>query len=196
MYQLQDYDRIFVFTGPYGAGRKTIADMVGETLGLQRVIPYTTRPRRSAEVDGQDYHFISESEFCRMHENNEFIETLNLDGVQHGIRERDIEQYLQQNGSIYLILNHRGAELLKNVYGSNLIRICIHTDEDTIRTRQRKRGYAEDVIARHLLDYPKAMAYRENCEHSFANTVPSHTAFAVAETLEQYLNRNLVPDIQ
>lgn len=195
MYQLQNHDRIFVFTGPYGAGRKTIADMVGETLGLQRVIPYTTRPRRSAEVDGQDYHFISPNEFLHMQETNEFIETLNLDGVQHGIHERDIEHYLQY-GSIYLILNHRGAELLKNVYGSKLIRICIHTDEDTIRARQRKRGYAEDVIARHLLDYPGAMAYREKCEHCFANKVPAHTAFAVAETLEQYLNRNLVSDIQ
>jgi guanylate kinase len=196
MYKLQTHEKIFVFTGPYGAGRKTVADMVGETLGMQRVIPYTTRPRRSVEVDGQDYHFVSKKTFMEMEANNEFIETLELDGIYHGIRESDIEHYVQTSGVIYLILNHYGAECLKRAYGDKVIRICIHADPDTIRQNQQERGYSEEVIQRHLQYYEEEMAYKECCEHAFANNDMAHTVFAVSEAIEPYLNRNLVPDYQ
>ncbi|MBN6189307.1 guanylate kinase [Aneurinibacillus sp. BA2021] len=196
MYEWQAYEKIFVFTGPYGAGRKTVADMVGETLGMQRVIPYTTRARRSVEVDGQDYHFVSEEQFAVLRANNEFIETLELDNIRYGIRGDDIEQYLQSKSFIYLILNHYGAEIVKRHYGDKVIRICIHTDPESIIKKQRARGYADEVIDRHLRYYSEEIAYKEKCEHAFATNDLAHTVFAVSETIEPYLGRNLLPDYQ
>ncbi|MED0672874.1 guanylate kinase [Aneurinibacillus aneurinilyticus] len=196
MYELQAHERIFVFTGPYGAGRKTVADMVGETLGMQRVIPYTTRPRRSVEVDGQDYHFVSPEQFAQMKANDVFIETIELDHIMYGIKESDIEHDLQKSGVIYLILNHYGTDALKRLYGDKVIRICIHTDPDTIMKKQRTRGYSDEVIRRHLKYYEEENAYKSQCEHCFANNELAHTVFAVSETIEPYLGRNLMPDYQ
>ncbi|WP_047152848.1 guanylate kinase [Aneurinibacillus tyrosinisolvens] len=194
MYTLDEKDKIIVFTGPYGAGRKTVADMVGETLGMQRVIPYTTRNRRSVEVDGQDYHFVTEEEFTRMKRNQEFIETLELDTILYGIKESEIEDYLRENGKIYLILNHYGAEIVKKAYGEHVVRICIHADRDTILNNQRRRGYSDEVIQCHLHYYEEEMAYKDCCEHAFANNDLAHTVFNVSEVVDTYLNRNLIPD--
>jgi guanylate kinase len=196
MHELQAHDKIFVFTGPYGAGRKTVADMVGQTLEMQRVIPYTTRPRRSVEVDGQDYHFVSEETFQEMKENGEFIEDITLDDINYGIRESDITHYLKKTGVIYLILNHYGADILKRAYGDKVIRIFIHTDPETIMKNQQERGYSDEVVRRHLKYYDEEMAYKDPCEHSFANNDLAHTVFAVTEAIEPYLNRNLMPDYQ
>ena len=70
MYTLKEKEMIFVFTGPHGAGRKTVAEMSGSTLGLKQVISYTTRPQRPTEFDGQDYHFITSKQFADAQERN------------------------------------------------------------------------------------------------------------------------------
>ena len=41
---------------------------------LNRIVSYTTRPPRANEVDGVDYHFITEEEFKKSIEDNEFLE--------------------------------------------------------------------------------------------------------------------------
>lgn len=43
-------------------------------LGYERVLTYTTRPKRDGEFDGVDYHFVTETEFKDMIKNKEFLE--------------------------------------------------------------------------------------------------------------------------
>ncbi|WCK56556.1 guanylate kinase [Aneurinibacillus sp. Ricciae_BoGa-3] len=192
MSNVTDTPRIFVFSGPYGAGRKTIADMVAATVGMERIIPYTTRIRRSAEVDGQDYHFISREQFAEAKKKNEFVEILELDGILHGIKEQEVDDKLQKYGLVYMILNRYGADLMKEKYGDSLVRLFIHADVDTITKRQRQRGYSDDVIARQLIHYDHVMEYMHKCEHAFANGDIAHTAFAVSQVIESYLKRKFI----
>ena len=137
MYELKEKERIFVFTGPDGSGRKTVADMVGNTLGLRKVVSYTTRPRRSSEVDGQDYHFITVEEFKRAEANNEFIEVDEVNGHYYGIKGHDIEKMFKHNDFIYVVLNAQGARILKKLFGEKVIRIFIYVDRDVIIERQK-----------------------------------------------------------
>lgn len=51
-----------VIVGPMCSGKTTLAKWL-EKHGFERVVTYTTRPMREGEVDGVDYHFISEEEF-------------------------------------------------------------------------------------------------------------------------------------
>jgi guanylate kinase len=190
--KVTDTPRIFVFSGPYGAGRKTIADMVAATVGMERIIPYTTRIRRSAEVDGQDYHFITREQFTVAKKKNEFVEILELDGILHGIKEQEIDEKLEKHGLVYMILNRYGADLMKEKYGDSLVRLFIHADMDTITKRQKERGYSDEVISRQLIYYDHVMDYLQKCEHAFANGDIAHTAFAVSEVIESYLKRNFI----
>src|SRR5690606_13997567 len=134
---METKEMIFVFTGPDGSGRKTIADMVGSTLGLEKVLSYTTRKPRAGEVSGQDYFFISEVEFDATQARGEFVESVEIGGVKYGIKEAEIDKLFQQKKFVYLILNAKGAKILKDKYGDLVTRIFIYIDKNLVIERQR-----------------------------------------------------------
>ncbi|WP_274365508.1 guanylate kinase [Paenibacillus thermotolerans] len=184
--------KIFVYTGPDGSGRKTVADAVGLTLGLRKVISYTTRAKRPVEEDGQDYHFLSKGEFEEAVSRGEFVEYLTIDGNEYGIKQKDIEE-LFEKGSVYLILNRHGADILRNTYGDSVVRIFIYADRNTVAQRQREYGLDKAEIDRHLSRFEEDMAYGASCEHSVENIGDlGHTVFHVTNLLEDYLQRDLV----
>ena len=116
MYTLKEFEKIFVFTGPHGAGRKTVAEMLGSTLNMKQVLSHTSRPQKPTEVHGQDYFFITSPQFDELESANEFIEINQIRQYRYGIKSVDIEKMFQSIGSIYLILNRYGAETLKTLY--------------------------------------------------------------------------------
>lgn len=184
--------KIFVFTGPHGAGRRTVAEMSGSTLGMKHILTYTTRPRRSSEVNGGQYHFITEEEFARARENNEFIEVSLIDGYHYGVKRQDVDSRIAKQKSAYLILDHHGADTLKKELGDQLVRVFIYCAPDLLVERARAEGYSEADIARYMSHYDEEMAYRSECEHAFENIDLAHTVFDLTKTLDQYLNRNLL----
>lgn len=192
MNQLSEKEMIFVFTGPDGSGRKTVADMVGNTMGISKVLSYTTRKPRASEVDGQDYFFISNDEFELAELNGEFIENVEIHGVKYGLKEKDILDVFKDKDFIYLILNPYGAKILKKLYGDKITRIFIYVDRDIIIERQKELGVDEQTLERHFVYYDEEMEYKEECKHSFENTDLAHTVFAVSNVLEEYMNRNLL----
>jgi guanylate kinase len=189
---METKEMIFVFTGPDGSGRKTIADMVGSTLGLKKVLSYTTRAPRKGEESGDDYYFISEEEFDAAHARGEFVESVELDGVKYGIKEKDIDDMFKEKRFIYLILNAKGAKILKDKYGDLVTRIFIYIDKQLVLERQKKAGASEELIRRHLAFYDEDMAYKDECKYSFENLDLSHTVFAVSNIIDAYMNRGLV----
>lgn len=183
---------IFVFTGPDGSGRKTIADMAGTTLGLRKVLSYTTRKRRAVEHEGQDYYFIGVESFREAEARGEFVESVSIDGHHYGIKHKDIERLWSENGFVYVILNPEGAAALRAVYGENVVRLFLYADRSALLDRQRLRGDDEDVISRHMSHYDEAMAYMADCEYAFENIDIAHTVYSITNTLERYMNRQLL----
>ncbi|MNI27823.1 Guanylate kinase [compost metagenome] len=192
MYALKEKEMIFVFTGPHGAGRKTVAEMSGSTLGMKQVISYTTRPQRANEENGQDYHFISEKQFAEAETQGEFMETGIVNDYKYGVKSQDIENMFQASGSIYLILNRYGAAAVKKLYGEHVVQIFIYADPDTLQKRLRESGDSEEIVHKYLSHYEEEMEYRSSCEHVFENVDLAHTVFDLTKELDVYLNRNLL----
>lgn len=183
---------IFAFTGPDGSGRKKVADAVGLTLGMRKVISYTTRAKRPIEEDGQDYHFITEGEFRDAIRRGEFVEHLTIDGHRYGIKAKDIDEFHGKK-HVYLVLNRHGADILRRTYGDAVIRIFMYADRQTVAERQQEAGLSEPEIERHLRHYEEDMAYGPQCEHRVENINDlGHTIYHVANLLESYLDRRLV----
>lgn len=66
---------LLILAGPAGVGKSTLCDrLVRDVPGFERVITATTRPPRPNEVDGRDYHFLSDAEFDRILAASEFLE--------------------------------------------------------------------------------------------------------------------------
>lgn len=54
---------IIALVGESGAGKSLIERKLCEELGYEKMISYTTRPQRTGEVNGKDYHFIDNESF-------------------------------------------------------------------------------------------------------------------------------------
>jgi len=194
MYALKDKEWIFVFTGPDGSGRKTVAKLAGDSVGMRRVVSYSTRAPRPGETDGQDYHFVTAAEFDEAEQRGEFLESIRIGRNRYGVKNADVERLFQTSGCIYLIVNPEGADILKSLYGDKVVRLFIYADRATVEARQRELGLSEEVIMEHLSHYEADMSYAEQCEHRIPNYELAHTVFEVAAVLESYLERNLVED--
>ncbi|MCM3570965.1 guanylate kinase [Neobacillus mesonae] len=191
MYQIKGKERIFVYTGPDGSGRKTIAKMTATAFDMEAVISYTTRSPRHYEKNGEDYHFVSEETFKQMEAEQVFLESVEIDGFHYGIREQDVAEAFKNHNLVYLTLNPEGAEKLKSLYGEKVTRIFVYADRDTVIKRHREREDTEDVINRHLSHYDETMNYKSSCEHAFENFDSPQVAYQVSELIETYLDRNL-----
>ncbi|WP_256760694.1 guanylate kinase [Cohnella sp. WQ 127256] len=192
MYELGERNKIVVFTGPDGSGRKSVAEAVGQTFGMEKIVSFVTRSPRPGEVNGQDYHFITHEAYREMDKHGEFLESVEIDGNGYGIRSIDIENKLNLHDSAYLILNHEGANILKKIYGDKVIRLFIFADRRTVEERQTKLGLPEEVVVKHLSHYDSEMGYRSSCEHAFENYDLAQTTYEITNTLETYLQRDLV----
>src|ERR1041384_2967705 len=54
---------LFVVSAPSGAGKTTLVEAVRKTSDLFYSVSCTTRTIRSGETDGEDYHFLSDTDF-------------------------------------------------------------------------------------------------------------------------------------
>ena len=75
---------IICLLGKSGTGKDTLLRLALEALPLRPLVPYTTRPRRSGEREGAQYHFVTEEEMDRMAAAGQIIERRSYDTV-HGV---------------------------------------------------------------------------------------------------------------
>lgn len=63
-----------ILMGEMATGKDYLLDYIVKTYGFKRIVTYTTRPKRTGEVDGVSYHFITEREFLEKERNGFFLE--------------------------------------------------------------------------------------------------------------------------
>jgi guanylate kinase len=192
MYKIKEKEKLFIYTGPDGSGRKTIAKMVATAFDMETVLSYTTRSSRHYEQNGEDYHFINEETFKKMQDNHEFLESVEIDGFHYGICEEDIVKAFESHRLVYLTLNPEGTEKLKQMYGDRVMRFFIFADRDTVIERQKQRKDNDQDIARHMAHYDEIMNYKNSCEHAFENYDSPQVSFQISEVIEGFLERGFI----
>lgn len=183
----------FLFVGPDGSGRFTLAEAIGITLQIPRIVSYTTRPKRPKETEGKEYYFISKEKFLEMEESGQFIEAVHLDQHYYGITKQDCEQLFQEHGGFFAVLNPEGCEILKKKL-EKVVTIFVYADKQTVIERQRQRGDDEETIQRHMNHYDQIMAYQSKCDICIPNYDLASTAQELTNRIEQYLGITHHPD--
>ncbi|TAL21409.1 MAG: guanylate kinase, partial [Nitrospirae bacterium] len=94
---------IFVVTAPSGAGKTSLVRALLEAdQQVQLSISYTTRAPRPLELDGKDYHFVSEATFMEMLERGDFLESAQVYGNRYGTSQPWIEGVIGSGADILL----------------------------------------------------------------------------------------------
>src|SRR4030042_7171909 len=149
---------VFVISAPSGAGKTTLVRRVMEQLpNLQFSVSYTTRPPRSNEKEGKDYHFVSPAIFQGMVEKGEFLEWAEVLGNQYGTVWVDAKD-LQSKG-IYLILeiDTQGAKKVREKIDYAILIYVLPPSMKALRERLITRG----LDSSEMIEYRLANARRD-----------------------------------
>jgi guanylate kinase len=102
-----------VVSGPSGVGKTTICNALLELPGFHRIVTCTSRPARTGERDGVDYHFFSEDSFREGIERGDFLEHARVHGHYYGTPKRQVEDGLRRGRKLLLNIDVQGARQIR-----------------------------------------------------------------------------------
>ncbi len=105
--------KLVVLSGPGGVGKSTVAKALKNSSPFFVSISATTRAPRFNEIDGVDYHFLSNEEFDDAIAANEFLEWAEFAGNRYGTPRKAVEESLRNGKSVLLEIEIDGAKQVK-----------------------------------------------------------------------------------
>ena len=192
---------LVVMTGPTRAGKDMAkAEIMGRFPGMSGVVTYTSRPKKDDEVDGADYHFVSEEKFKKMIAADKFLEWVPYGVYYMGTTKDALEVVLGGQDVIWRIDMSRAAgveELLREkfnketaeaLWARTLVVAIIPDKVETLRRRwiENGRGDLKEFGRRMRQDARVWRERRDKFPHVIMNPdgVQAETVGRVAELIE------------
>jgi len=141
-----------VLSGPSGVGKSTVvARLRHECPWIWQSVSVTTRPARPGEMDGREYHFVSDREFDGMVERGELLESAEFAGNRYGTPRAPVQQRLDQGGPALLEIDVAGARQVREaIPDALLIFLAPPSWEELERRLVSRNTESADVIQRRL----------------------------------------------
>ena len=147
--------KLLVVSGPSGVGKSTITNQLRTDDRFWISISVTTRKIRTGETDAVDYHFVSDEEFVKMVEKNEFLEWANFAGAKYGTPRKSVQDALISGKNVILEIELNGArQVRKNSKEAILIFIKPPSWEE-LTTRLINRGTESEESTQARLERAK-----------------------------------------
>lgn len=161
---------VFVLIGPSGTGKTTLAERCQRDGVAQRIATCTTRPPRLGEVDGRDYHFLTQRQFEEAWASGRLLEREAIHGHWYGVPVEEIRQSLQNRRVLVVPMGYAGAEQLKRLYPHQVTVIAIQPpDVETLRQRLQTRGADASEIEARLSAIQAEWAAMHQADHVIVN---------------------------
>ena len=139
-YGYQPNPLLIVISGPSGVGKDSVLQCLKEReLPLAFVVTATTRPPRPNEVDGVDYFFISEEEFQRMIDEDEFIEHALVYDDYKGVPKEQIRKAMSSGMDVVMRVDVQGAATIRKMAPEALLIFLTTRSEEELIERLKAR---------------------------------------------------------
>ena len=170
---------LFIISAPSGTGKTTILKkVISEVEGVGFSVSHTTRTPRAGELEGKDYHFVKESTFQAMRDQDAFLEWASVHGNLYGTSKAVIDDLIMQGRDVILDIDVQGARQIREKVGKEAVFVFIAPPSlDVLQQRLTNRGTdAESVIRIRLQNARQEMADLELYDYVVVNDVVENAA--------------------
>ena len=147
--------KLLVVSGPSGVGKSTITNKLRADERFWISVSVTTRRIRTGEVDGVDYHFVSDEKFEEMIKANEFLEFAEFAGAKYGTPKKAVESALQSGKNVILEIELNGARQVRKSSKEAIMIFIEPPSWEELTTRLTNRGTESENSTLARLDRAK-----------------------------------------
>ena len=155
-----------ILSSPSGAGKTTLVKLLSKRKGFVTSISHTTRTPRSNEVDGKDYHFISNERFKKMINDKEFLEFAKVFKNFYGTTKSNIIKELNKGNNVIFDIDWQGTnQIISQKFKNRVLtffilppsreelfkRLTNRDMKDKLIAEERMKQFDKDVL--HWKDY-------------------------------------------
>ena len=157
---------MIILSSPSGAGKTTLVKLLSKRKGFVTSVSHTTRTPRSNEVNGKDYHFVSNEKFEKMINNKEFLEFAKVFKNFYGTTKSNIFEELNKGNNVIFDIDWQGTnQIISQKFKNRLLtffilppsreelfkRLTNRDMKDKLIAEERMTQFDKDVL--HWKDY-------------------------------------------
>lgn len=176
---------MIVIVGGSASGKTSLLNEFIKThKGYKKVIEYTTRPKRDKEIQGKDYHFISDKIYKKFLKNEMFAISKEYNGWYYGILKSDCTQ----NNSV-LVTSPSSCRELKRL-GYDITSIYLYVDRRSRLVKLLSRGdNIEEAYRRNVSEVGQFDGFENEADFVISNTDYHMDIKQASSCLEAVLER-------
>lgn len=182
---------IIVISSPSGGGKTSIVkNILREFQDIVFSVSVTTRPKRVNEIDGVDYHFITENEFLSKIDEDYFFEWERFYDYYYGTPKNFIFDALNNGKSVILELDVKGALNVKKRFpDATLIFVDVPSFEDLINRLKSRKTDSEEDLKKRIERAKMELSYKNNFDYVFINKDLNVVIDEIKKLIKKLLNK-------
>ncbi len=162
--------KLFIISGPSGAGKGTICKRLIDETQVEISVSMTTRQPRAGEVDGKSYYFTTKEDFLKEVEADGFLEWAEVYGNYYGTPKAKVDEKLAAGIDVVLEIDIQGALKVKEAYPEGIFIFILPPSMAELRKRITGRGSeTEESLKLRLSQTLKEVSYIDKYDYCVVN---------------------------
>ncbi len=162
---------LVVVSGPSGVGKDAVlARLHAAHPAAHSAVTVTTRPPRSRERHGDDYHFLSDEEYNRLLAEDGFLEHAAVYSNRYGVPKAQVREALARGQDVIVRVDVQGAGTIRRLVPNAVFIFLAPASLEELEERLRRRNTEGRSDLRLRLDTARReMACQEDFDHVVIN---------------------------
>jgi guanylate kinase len=162
---------MLMVVAPSGAGKSSLVGaLIATDPTLTLSISFTTRNPRPGEVEGENYYFISESEFLQRKESGDFLEWALVHGNYYGTSKSWILEKMQLGQDVILEIDWQGAQQIQRIVPQATWIFILPPSLKILEERLYKRGQDDEkTIEKRLAAAHQELSHLDEADYLVVN---------------------------
>lgn len=138
---------LYTVSAPSGAGKTSLVKaLVDSTPGIRVSVSHTTRAMRPGELEGVNYHFVSQDAFMAMLGEAQFLEHARVFNNLYGTSKVWVEEQLAAGTDVILEIDWQGAQQVRKLFEDAIGLFILPPSREALRARLTGRGQDSEAI--------------------------------------------------